>query len=109
MKPRKTKYLKKVLSKKKFQFYPKKSNHHQFYYLVVDGVKQRVYTYFSHGKKEYDSRLMGEIKKQLKFNSSSDAEDYFDCPMSGDDYVDMLRSIGVLPPDDDDDSDSGKK
>jgi len=101
MKPRKTKYLKKVLKKKSFQSFPEK-NHHQFYYLVVDGKKESVYTYFSHGKSEYDKKLMGAIKHQLKFPTSKDAENYFDCPMSGDQYVELLREIGVLPPKGDD-------
>jgi len=104
MKPRKTKYLKKVLSKKSFAIYPAK-NHHEFYFLVVDGIKQHIYTYFSHGKKEYDKKLMGEVKKQLKFPTSQQAESYFDCPMSGSAYVELMRKIGELP-DDDDNGDS---
>ena len=89
MKPRKTKDIQKVLLKKGFKIYPQK-DHHQFYYLTIDDVKYPVYTYFSHGKKEYDKKLMGEIKKQLKFASANEAEDFFDCPMSGQQYVDML-------------------
>jgi len=55
MRPRKTKEIKKTLSQIGFSLYPEKS-HHQFYYLIIDGVKHNVYTYFSHGKKEYDKR-----------------------------------------------------
>ncbi len=95
MKPRKTKYLKKVLGKKSFELFPEK-NHHQFYYLVVDGVKQNVYTYFSHGKKEYNKNLMGQIKKQLKFPNTKQAEQYFDCPMSGEQYIKLLKKIGAI-------------
>ena len=101
MKPRKTKYLKKVLLKKSFAVFPEKK-HHQFYYLVVNGVKQSIYTYFSHGKSEYSGFLMGQIKKQLKFPTSNQAEKYFDCPMSGDEYVELMRELGEIPPDDDD-------
>ncbi len=89
MKPRKTKDIQKVLLKKGFKLNPKK-DHHQFYYLTVDDIKHPVYTYLSLGKKEYNKNLMGEIKKQLKFNSTEKAEDFFDCPMSAEQYVDML-------------------
>ena len=95
MKPGKTKYLKKVLGKKGFEKFPKKK-HHQFYFLVIDGVKQHIYTYFSHGKKEYKGYLMGQMKKQLKFVETNKAEDFFDCPMSKEGYVEMLKENGDL-------------
>ncbi len=90
MRTRKVKKLVKVLNAKGFVCYPEK-NHHQFYYLEIDGIKQNIYTYFSHGKSEYGSSLMGQIKKQLKFLETSKAEDFFDCPMSKEQYVEMLR------------------
>ena len=33
---------------------------------------------------------MGEIKKQLKFAPADEAEYFFDCPMSTDQYIEML-------------------
>ena len=39
---------------------------------------------------------MSEIKKQLKFTSTDDAEDFFDCPMSAEQYVDMLVEQGHI-------------
>lgn len=61
MKPRKVKDIQKVLLRKGFKLNPEKE-HHQFYSLVIDGVKYPVYTYLSHGKKEYSKNLMSEIK-----------------------------------------------
>lgn len=90
MKPRKVKDIQKVLLKKGFKLYPEK-DHHQFYFLTIDGIKQHVYTYFSHGEKEYGKYLMGKIKGQLKFTSSDRAEDFFDCPMTEEQYIEMLR------------------
>lgn len=95
MKPRKTKDIQKVLSKKGFEINPKK-DHHEFYYLTINEVKYPVYTYFSHGKKEYGKSLMGEMKKQLKFSSTEQAEDFFDCPMSAEQYVQMLVDDSVI-------------
>lgn len=89
MKPRKSKDIQKVLLKKGFVLEPEK-DHHQFYFLVIDGKKQNIKTYFSHGKSDYDKYLMSQIKKQLKFTDSKLAEDFFDCPMSAEQYVEML-------------------
>jgi hypothetical protein len=97
MKPRKSKDIQKVLQKKGFELDPA-VDHHQFYYLVIQGVKQNIKTYFSHGKTEYDKFLMGQIKKQLKFADNKKAEDFFDCPMSGSQYVDMLILSGEIAP-----------
>ena len=95
MKPRKTKDPQRVLQAKGFTLYPEKS-HHQFYYLVVDGQKTAVNTYFSHGLKEYGDPLMQLIKKQLRFRQTRQAEDFFDCPLTGEMYVALLREAGEL-------------
>ncbi|MDO8928853.1 MAG: type II toxin-antitoxin system HicA family toxin [Bacteroidota bacterium] len=95
MKPRKTREIQKVLEKKGFILEPEK-DHHQFYLLVIDGKKQAIKTYFSHGKKEYDKFLMGQIKKQLKFRETEKAEDFFDCPMTKEQYVEMLIELGEI-------------
>ena len=95
MKPRKTKDLIKTLKRKSFSLYPEK-NHHNFYCLTINGKKHNVYTYFSHGKKEYNKSLMGKIKKQLKFDNANDAERYFDCPMSKEEYIDLLVDKGII-------------
>ena len=76
MKPRKTKDLQRVLQAKGFVLYPEKA-HHQFYHLVVAGKKTAV-------------------KKQLRFAQTRQAEDFFDCPLSGDGYVALLRTAGEL-------------
>jgi predicted RNA binding protein YcfA (HicA-like mRNA interferase family) len=95
MRPRNTKDIQKVLLKKGFVLEPEK-DHHQFYYLQIDGKKQAIKTYLSHGKREYDQSLMNQIKKQLKFRETEKAEDFFDCPMSKDQYVEMLIDFGEI-------------
>jgi hypothetical protein len=95
MRPRNTKDIQKVLLKKGFVLEPEK-DHHQFYYLLIDGKKQAIKTYLSHGKREYDQPLMNQIKKQLKFRETEKAEDFFDCPMSKDQYVEMLIDLGEI-------------
>lgn len=95
MKPRKTRDLVQAMEKKGFVNNPSK-DHHQYYCLYVNGRKSNIYTYISHGLKEYNSHLMGKIKKQLKFPTAQDAESFFDCPMSGDEYVEMLQKESAL-------------
>lgn len=95
MKPRKTKTIIKVLKKKGFILNPEK-DHHQFYYLTIDGKKQSIYTYFSHGKAEYDKNLMGKLKSQLKFQDPKLAEDFFDCPLTKEMYIAMLEGNNEL-------------
>lgn len=95
MKVRKVKELHKTLIKKGFEVIPEKK-HHNYLVLIVDGKKQNIHTYFSHSIKEYGNTLMTQVKKQLKFNDNQKAEDFFDCPMSYDDYVIMLRENGHI-------------
>lgn len=76
MRPRKTKELYSTLLKKGFEEHPSKKDH-RFLYLTIDGEKVNVYTYLSHGPKEYNPNLMGQIKKQLKFDNVEQAEDFF--------------------------------
>lgn len=89
MKPRKTRDIIKVLEQKGFTPNNKKK-HHQYYNLTIDGVKCIIYTYFSHNIKEYSSSLMGKVKNQLKFKDSNLAEEFFDCPMGKEEYIQML-------------------
>lgn len=95
MKTRKTKELLNTLLRKGFSLETQKS-HHKCLVLIIDGRKQHIHTYFSHGKKEYDKTLMSQVKKQLKFDDSQKAEDFFDCPLSFEDYVKMLKDNGQL-------------
>ena len=95
MKVRKTKEIKKILLQKGFISEPSK-DHHEFYYLEVDGKKHAVYTYLSHGMKEYSVSLMMQIKKQLKFRVAKKADDFFDCPLSAEEYIQMLKENGDL-------------
>lgn len=89
MKVRKSKDIQGVLLKKGFQL-SKQQDSHQFYNLIIDGKKQDIFTFFSHGKKEYDKNLMGQIKKQLRFRETQKAEEFFDCTLDGGQYVAML-------------------
>jgi hypothetical protein len=95
MKTRKSKDIQKALTKKGFVLNPDK-DHHKYYCLEVNGKTQAIYTYFSHGKDDYGNALMTAMKRQLKFRDTEKAESYFDCPMSKEMYIEMLRENGDL-------------
>ncbi len=94
MRNRKAKDIQAVLARKGFQQSAK--SHHLYYSLYVNGKKTGVFTYFSHGPKEYGAALMNQVRKQLKFASTDDAERFFDCPMSEQEYIKLLRDQNVL-------------
>jgi predicted RNA binding protein YcfA (HicA-like mRNA interferase family) len=95
MKIRKSKEIVSVLLKKGFEINPKK-DHHEFYYLIIDGKKHNIYTYISHGKKEYDKNLLSQIKKQLKFDTIENFENFLDCPFTKENYINMLTELGLI-------------
>lgn len=90
MKSRKAKDLQKTLLKKGFEINPKQ-HHHESYYLIIDGKKSHIHTYFSHSLSDYGTSLMSKMKKQLKFIETNLAEKFFDCPMSKEEYLKMLK------------------
>ncbi len=96
MRPRKTKEISRTLLQKGFVRNPAKGDHHEYYVLLAGGQKTHVTTFLSHGSKEYGTELMSKMKRQLGFQTAGQAEDFFDCPMSGRDYLNLLRQTGEL-------------
>ncbi|MBL0744429.1 type II toxin-antitoxin system HicA family toxin [Chryseolinea lacunae] len=97
MKPRKTRDIEKALLKKGFEkISGKQKSHHEYFHLKVEGKKSQVFIYLSHGAIEYDKNLMARIKTQLYFTNSHDAENFFDCPLTKEGYIELLRRSGVI-------------
>lgn len=95
MKTRKSKDLEKTLVAKGFELNPAKHSH-RFFSLIIDGKRSPIFTFVSHGSKTYGKELMSEIKKQMKFTSPQQLDQYFDCSMSGNDYINMLKEQGII-------------
>lgn len=74
----------------------KREGHHTFYYLKVEGLTERIHTYVSHSAKEYGKKLLGEMKRQLKFDSVEDLQSYIKCEMSHEEYIQMLKEKGLI-------------
>ncbi len=92
----KTRKIESALSKKGFRIKNGKKCHHKKYTLFVDGKRTRVYTWISHGIKEYNDSLLSEMKKELYLESPKEIEDLICCPMSGEELVILLKERGVL-------------
>jgi len=95
MKIRKSREVIKTLQKKGFQLNPNKK-HHKFYYLTINGKKTDIYTYFSHSIDDLDNKLLSSIKSQLKFISHFEFENFLDCPLTLDMYLDILKRDNFL-------------
>ena len=89
---RKSREIKEGLIKK--GFLPEQRDH-TYLFLHVEGRKSSVRTKVSHGSKEYGSNLLSMVARQLHLTSAQ-LDDLLDCPMSYDDYLDMLQKKRVL-------------
>src|SRR6266498_4637661 len=99
MRNRSVRDIERALTSKGFQKESgKKKDHHSFLYFIHNGKKTNVYTFLSHGAKsqDYGPQLMSKIKKQLKFQETKDAENFFDCPFTQAEYVKMLMKAKIL-------------
>ena len=80
------------LSKKGFVL---KQSHHRFYTLYIDGKRTSIRTRLSHGAKEYDDHLLGQMSKQVKLTKEQVLE-LIDCPMSEERYKEILIDSGFV-------------
>ncbi len=88
----KVKDISSALKKKGFVENP--SCDHIRYTLYNNGKKTGVYTFISHGLKEYGDSLISSVKKQLRLQSKSEFQDFVNCPMTKEDYIKLLIERG---------------
>ena len=69
---------------------------HTFYYFVIDEKKANIHTKLSRSISEYNKKLLSSMCKQLKFNNIGELEDFIECPLSRDDYIDILKKENIL-------------
>jgi len=67
-------------------------SHHRFYYYEHNGKLTSIRTKISTGSgyKTYSESLISQLKKQLKFNSKKELLDFINCPMTAEEYKDLL-------------------
>jgi len=82
----KTRAIESALSKKGFR---KKESHHKKYTLYVNGKRTSIYTFVSHGTKDYGDNLLNKMKNQL-YISRKELNDLIDCPLKHEDLIRIL-------------------
>lgn len=72
--------------------------HHTYFNHRYQGKYTGAYTYISHGMKmrSIGSPIIKKMKDQLRLDNSHQVVDLVNCPISGDDYIQILRSKGQL-------------
>ncbi len=82
-----------ALPKKGFE---RDNSHHIYFKHRYQGKYTGAYTYVSHGMKSIGNSIIKQMKNQLRLDNSHQVVDLVNCPISGDDYIQILRSKGQL-------------
>jgi hypothetical protein len=93
MGPRRVSDISRSLLKK--GFIQIKGRDHQTCQLCIGGEKMSIVTHYSHGAKECDDYILGQMARHLMLTRAQ-MNDLIDCQMSGGEYVEMLRRLGVV-------------
>ncbi len=89
----KTKKIMSALLQKGFR----QSNTHHMVFWLYDGERQTsVKTRVSHGKSEYDDNLLAQMRKQLGLDTKKQLFDLVECPLSYQDYLELLVKKRVV-------------
>lgn len=83
----------KSLRKKGFE--REEHRHHIYLHHKVDGRLTGLYTYVSHGANEdLGDDILRSMRRQLGLATLQQVRDLVRCPMSGQEYTNILRSTG---------------
>lgn len=89
-------------SLKKKGFVPDSTReHHRYYHHQVNGKPSGAYAYVSHGTgyKVYGDGLLLKMYKTLKLDDKQQLVRLVGCPMTGEEYVEILKNKGVIKKD----------
>lgn len=79
----------------------KKETHHTYFHHVYKGFETGVTTHLSQGKgMDYSGKLIGELKRQLKFDNPQQLADFVRCPMDENAYNKILAEKKIFDPKD---------
>jgi len=82
--------IEKIFKKLKLQV---RTTGHNYGWLIVNG-KKVLRVHYSHGKGDIPEKITHKIRGQLKL-SQKDFRDLIACPMTYDDYIDVLMEKGI--------------
>lgn len=74
------------------------ATHHTYFYHEYNGKRTGISTYTSHGDKikTYGNSLLSMMKRQLKLDNLHQVIDLFKCPISEEEYNQVLKEKGLL-------------
>lgn len=78
-------------------FLDREGDHTYFVYWSNTGKKSAVFTKTSHGAKEINDNLLGQMARQCKLNKS-EFGNLIDCPLTREEYEAKLISAGFVDP-----------
>lgn len=77
--------------------FEQEQTHHIVFRLVVNGKKTGIRTRLSHGAREYGDSLLAAVARDMALRKA-ELDAFIQCPMSHDDYVQLLLKQGALKP-----------
>lgn len=74
------------------------NTHHKYFYHEYQCRRTGIFTYTSHGSqyKTYGDSLLKQMKKQLKLDTTKQVVDLFQCPLTKDEYNQLLKNKGLI-------------
>ena len=70
--------------------------HHIYFNHRYNGKYTGAFTYTSHTRKSIGAPIISQMKKELRLNSTQQVVDLVNCPITGEQYVEILKSKGQL-------------
>ena len=74
----------------------REETHHIYFHHYYQNKYTGISTYVSHGANSIGDSLIQQMKKQLRLNNPYQVIDLVNCPISGDEYIQILKSKGQL-------------
>ena len=77
----------------------KRQGDHAYYHFKYRGCDVGVSTKISHGEKEIGPGLSKRMRAQMRLETNADFERFVDCPLTFEEYVALLKRLGILSED----------
>lgn len=88
----------KVIGKIKEKFEVEEKATHHYYFKIYFRGRRIARPYCSHGSggKEISKKALANIKRQLLLDTPRQLDDLKECPMTGEDYFNLLKQKNVI-------------
>jgi predicted RNA binding protein YcfA (HicA-like mRNA interferase family) len=78
----------------------KRQGDHAYYHFKYRDLDVGVSTKISHGEKEIGLGLIKRMRAQMRLEANADFARFVECPLTFNEYVTILKRIGILDDDD---------